>query len=149
RYRFLDAATYADRYGKAFPQFRFEELNWSVNPAMGKRYNYAIIGQRLLEGLARARAIYGRPLIFYSGYRNPTRQVEVHAPVKESLHQYGLAADLAVFPDTTPPLSGRTAPNEWDWLYFAESACAAGAHWVEPMTECDVNTPGCHLHMDF
>jgi hypothetical protein len=149
RYRFLDATAYEEIYGKRFPQIRFEELNWSVNPDTGARFRYAIIAQRLLEGLTRARAIYGRPLLFSSGYRNPTRQVEVHAPVKESLHQYGLAADLSVFPDTAQPRTGRTAPNEADWLYFAESACAAGAQWVEPMTECAVNTPDCHLHMDF
>jgi Carboxypeptidase regulatory-like domain/Peptidase M15 len=149
RYHFLDAAAYEQIYGKRFPQIRFEELNWSVNPDTGEHFRYAIIAQRLLEGLARARAIYGRPLLFSSGYRNPTRQVEVHAPVKESLHQYGLAADLSVFPDTAQPHTGRTSPNEGDWLYFAESACAAGAQWVEPMTDCAVNTPGCHLHMDF
>jgi hypothetical protein len=149
RHRFLDAAAYQQRYGRLYPMVRFEELNFSVNPATGGRYQYIIVSERLLQGLARARAIYGRELIFSSGYRNPTRQVEVHAPVKESLHQYGLAADLVVFPDIALPKTGRAAPNEADWLRFAESAVAAGASWVEPMTECDVNTVGCHLHMDF
>jgi hypothetical protein len=144
RYRFLDAARYAEQYGRRFPQIRFEELNWSVNPATGERYRFILVAERLLEGLARTRERYGRPLLFNSGYRNPTRQVEVHAPVKESLHQYGLAADLAVLPDVTASQDGTAAPSPQDWLSFAEAATAAGASWVEPLSES-----GGHLHVDF
>jgi hypothetical protein len=145
RYRFLDAAQYTERYGRRFPQIRFEELNWSLNPDTGERYRYVIVAERMLEGLARTRERYGRPLLFNSGYRNPTRQVEVHAPVKESLHQYGLAADLAVLPDPAAAKEGgAAAPNPQDWLTFAEAATAAGASWVEPLSES-----GGHLHVDF
>jgi hypothetical protein len=144
RYRFLDAAQYAERYGRRFPQIRFEELNWSVNPDTGERYRYVIVAERLLEGLARTRARYERPLIFNSGYRNPTRQVEVHAPVKESLHQYGLAADLAVLPTQPASPEGETPSSAADWLAFAQAATLAGASWVEPISES-----GGHLHVDF
>jgi hypothetical protein len=144
RYRFLDAAEYAERYGRRFPQIRFEELNWSMNPVTGERYRYILVAERLLEGLSRTRAAYGRPLVFNSGYRNPTRQVEVHAPVKESLHQYGLAADLAVLSDGAASQDGHASSGPHDWLAFAEAATAAGASWVEPLSES-----GGHLHVDF
>lgn len=149
RRQFLDAGEYAKRYGRRFPQFRFEELNWSVNPETGERYRYAILAERLLEGLTRLRERHGGPLIVTSGYRNPTRQVEVHAPVRESLHQYGLAADLAVPSDVAFPKTGRKTPSEADWLAFAEVAAEAGASWVEPLPETEEHAGGYHLHVDF
>jgi hypothetical protein len=144
RQKFLDAAEFAQRFGKRFPTIQFEEINFSLNSATGERYPYALVTDVLMLGLKRAQRLLGTEFHFTSGYRNPRRQEQVHAPVDESQHQYGYAADLLVRPG-----EGREAPNEADWLRMAEAACAVGAHFVEPMTLCHVNTTSCHLHMDF
>jgi hypothetical protein len=143
RSQFLDAAAFAARFGRRYPWLHFEDLNWSVNPTTRLRYSFAIIQPELVEGLDRVRRLYGSVTI-NSGYRNPTRQVEVHAPVRESLHQYGYAADLAVI-----PVGGRALPNEVDWRRLAEVACGARAKWVEPLTSSAPNSPGCHVHLDY
>ncbi len=88
RSEFVDATSFAARYGRRYPWLHFEDLNWSVNPNTRLRYSYAIIRPELLQGLDRVRQAYGG-IVINSGYRNPVRQVEVHAPVPESLHQYG------------------------------------------------------------
>jgi hypothetical protein len=143
RGEFLNAASFAARYGARYPWLRFEHLNWSVNPTTRERFSYALIRPELVVGLDRMRRVSGSVTI-NSGYRNPTRQVEVHAPVRESLHQYGYAADLAV-----PPAAGRSWPNETDWRQLAEVACGAHAKWVEPLTSSSPNGPGCHVHVDY
>jgi hypothetical protein len=143
RSEFLDAAGFAARYGRRYPWLRFEDLNWSVDRTTGLRYSYALIRPELVEGLDRVRRLYGS-LAINSGYRNPVRQVEVHAPVRESLHQYGYAADLAVTPG-----AGRGFPNEVDWRRLAEIACRARAKWVEPLADSGANGPECHVHLDY
>lgn len=143
RSEFMDAAAFAARYGRRYPWLRFEDLNWSVNPATRLRYAYAIIQPELVQGLEQVRRLYGG-VIINSGYRNPVHQVEVHAPVRESLHQYGYAADLAVTPGP-----GRGLPNEVDWRRLAEAACSARAKWVEPLASSAPNSPGCHVHLDY
>jgi hypothetical protein len=140
---FLDAASFTARYGRSYPWLHFEDLNWSVDPATGDRYSYALVRPELVEGLDRLRRMYGG-VIINSGYRNPVRQLAVHAPVRESLHQYGYAADLAVAPG-----EGRALPNEVDWRRLAEVACRAQAKWIEPLDSCAPNSPGCHVHMDY
>jgi len=143
RSEFIDAATFAARYGRRYPWLQFEDLNWSVNPNTRLRYAYAIIRPELVQGLDQVRHAYGG-IVINSGYRNPVRQVEVHAPVRESLHQYGCAADLAVIPG-----EGRALPNEVDWRRLAEVACSARAKWVEPLAASAPNSPGCHVHLDY
>jgi hypothetical protein len=143
RAEFLDAATFASRFGHAYPWLHFEDLNWSVNPTTRLRFAYAIIRPELVQGLDHVRRAYGS-VVINSGYRNPVRQVEVHAPAPESLHQYGYAADLAV-----TPAGGRPLPNEVDWRRLAEVACGAAAKWVEPLAASAPNSPGCHVHLDY
>jgi hypothetical protein len=143
RSEFVDAAAFSARYGRSYPWLHFEDLNWSVNPNTRLRYSYAIIRPELVQGLDQVRREYGG-VVINSGYRNPVRQVEVHAPVHESLHQYGYAADLAVTPG-----EGRALPNEADWRRLAEVACAAQAKWVEPLASSAPNSPGCHVHLDY
>jgi hypothetical protein len=143
RGEFVNAVDFAARYGQRFPWLRFEDLNWSVDPNTRERFSYALIRPELIAGLDRMRRAYGDVTI-NSGYRNPTRQVEVHAPVRESLHQYGYAADLAVAPG-----GGRAWPSEVDWRRLAEVACGASAKWVEPLTSSSPNGPGCHVHVDY
>lgn len=143
RSEFIDAATFAARYSRPYPWLRFEDLNWSVNPNTGHRYSWAILRPELLEGLDQVRRAYGS-VVINSGYRNPVHQVEVHASIRESLHQYGYAADLAVIPG-----EGRALPDEADWRRLAEAACSARAKWVEPLESSAPNSPGCHVHLDY
>jgi hypothetical protein len=143
RSEFMDAAAFAARYGSRYPWLHFEDLNWSVNGNTQARYSYAIIRPELVEGLDRVRRAY-RGIVINSGYRNPVHQIEVNAPVRESLHQYGCAADLAVLPGP-----GRGLPNEVDWRRLAEAACSAQAKWVEPLASSGPNSPGCHVHVDY
>lgn len=148
RAEFIDEATFALRYDKRFPNVSFAELNYSRIPGSEERYPVILADERLVAAVHRTELAYGRPLVVSSGFRNPVRQEQVHGSVNESHHQYGRAADLYVPPDSAPPLTGRTTTSEGDWLRLAAASIRGGGVWIEPMTQCHVNTAGCHVHLD-
>lgn len=143
RSEFLDAAEFARRFGKKYPAITFNEFNFSVIPSSEERYPVVLANEELLAVLHRTRKTYGRPLVFTSGFRNPVRQNVVHESVQESHHQYGRAADLYV-----PVDRARGIATEANWLRLAASAARSGSVWIEPMLSCNVNTAGCHVHLD-
>jgi hypothetical protein len=147
RSEFLDASGFRQRFGRRFPGVTFAELNWSVNPVSRQRYGWILANDELVAGVAAAEKSFGGPLRIVSGFRNPWHQLEVHAPVRESLHQYGRAVDILV-PAGCAGLA-NSVPNELDWLHLAKIACGVGARFVEPLLDCHPNSPSCHLHMDF
>jgi hypothetical protein len=148
RRELLDQEQFARLYGKKYPGVAFAELNWSKVPGTDERYPVILATERLVATLHQAEKHYGKPLIVSSGFRNPVRQTEVHSVVAESHHQYGRAADLYVAPDSAPPATGRDIAIERDWLKLAAASMRGGGVWVEPMTSCNVNTAGCHVHVD-
>ena len=144
----IDAVEFQRRYAKRYPATSFEQINWSINPATRQRYGYVMISERLLQAIQGTSIRYGRPVQITSGFRNPRRQEEVHGVVEESHHQYGRAADLYAVPDWAEPRTGRAITTEADWLRLAAAAVDGGAAWIEPMLLCNVNTAGCHVHLD-
>jgi hypothetical protein len=68
--------------------------------------------------------------------------------VEESHHQYGRAADLYVPAVTLRPGAAEKVASEADWLRLAAAAQRGGGGWIEPMLACNVNTAGCHVHLD-
>jgi carboxypeptidase family protein len=148
RWELIDETEFRKRYGKKYPGVEFSELNWSKQPVGGEKYPFIVATESLVRTIHQTEKVYGQPLVISSGFRNPIRQVEVHAPVGESYHQYGRAADLYVAPDSSPPKSGRKIATEKDWLRLAAAAIRGGGVWIEPMLACHVNTNGCHVHVD-
>lgn len=148
RAELLDADDFEARFGKSYPTVSFDELNWSRQPGTELRYPVILAAERMVAMLEQTRKEYARPVTVSSGFRNPVRQLEVHAAVEESRHQYGRAADLYVAPDSAPPKTGRSIATESDWLALAAAALRGGGVWIEPMLDCHVNTAGCHVHVD-
>ena len=148
RSELLDEAEFSRQFGKKYPGISFLELNWSQQPGNSERYPFIMADPKLLEVLNSLGKLYGAPVRLTSGFRNPVHQVEVHAAVEESHHQYGRAADLYVAPDSAVPKTGRTVASELDWLRLAAACLRAGGSWIEPMTDCHVGTDGCHVHVD-
>jgi hypothetical protein len=144
----LDADQFARLYRKKYRTVEFAELNWSKQPGGEERYPVILAAEELLRTIHQTEETYGRPLVISSGFRNPVRQVEVHASVGESHHQYGRAADLYAAPDSAPPQTGRKVTSEGDWLRLAAASLRGGGVWIEPMLACNVNTAGCHVHVD-
>ncbi|MFN3648796.1 MAG: carboxypeptidase regulatory-like domain-containing protein [Armatimonadota bacterium] len=145
----MDETEFQRRFGKKYPGVAFSEINFSRIPGRGEeRYPVVLAAEELVSSLHRMEKIYGRELIVSSGFRNPVRQVEVHGSVAESHHQYGRAADLYVVPDSAPPKTGRDVAWPNDWLRLAAAAVRGGGAWIEPMEVCNVNTAGCHVHVD-
>lgn len=144
----LDEDQFRRAYGKKYPDVTFAELNFSKQPDNEERYPVILAAESLVRTVQQLRAEYPLPVTLSSGFRNPVRQVEVHAVVGESHHQYGRAADLSVAPDSAPPKNGRTIAYPGDWLRLAAACLRAGGVWIEPMTECHVYTAGCHVHVD-
>lgn len=148
RRELIDEKEFAARYGKRFPSVTFAELNFSRIPGGEERYPVLLADERLVAAVHRTELAYGRELVVSSGFRNPVRQEQVHGSVNESHHQYGRAADLYVPPDSAPPRTGRSYTSESDWLRLAAASIRGGGVWIEPMTQCHVNTAGCHVHLD-
>lgn len=148
RTEFLDETEFTRLYRRRYPRVSFQQLNWSRQPGSEERYPAILASETLVQTLNEIETVYGRPLVVSSGFRNPVRQVEVHAAVEESHHQYGRAADLYVPPDSAPPRTGRTIALPADWLRLAAAAIRGGGAWIEPMLDCHVNTAGCHVHVD-
>jgi hypothetical protein len=148
RRELLDEAQFRALYRRRFPNVSFDELNWSQQPGVQERYPVILAAERLVRMLSELRKAYGRPVVVSSGFRNPVRQVLVHAAVSESHHQYGRALDLNVAPDSAWPHTGRGSASESDWLNLAASSVRAGGVWIEPMLACGVNTAACHVHAD-
>ncbi|MGV3721788.1 MAG: carboxypeptidase regulatory-like domain-containing protein [Actinomycetota bacterium] len=144
----LDEQQFKLAYGKKYPGVAFASLNWSRLPGKEERYPVILAQEELVRTIEQTQALYGRPLVVSSGFRNPVRQVEVHGSVAESHHQYGRAVDLYVAPDSAAPKTGRDYASEGDWLRLAVATMRGGGGWVEPMTACHVNTNGCHVHVD-
>ena len=169
REELLDEPAFEARFGREFPEVRFSDLNHSRIPGTeGERYPFILADGEMVGTVARTFRLFGRRLTVTSGFRNPVRQEEVHAPVDESHHQYGRAADIYVEPGFSLPVSGvRLTWDPWglpsaeefllppveaaspsDWLKLAAGTLRAGGRWVEPMTQCHVNTDACHVHVD-
>lgn len=148
RTKFLDETEFQRLYRRRYPRVSFAQLNWSRQPGSEERYPVILASESLVGALNEIEKVYGRPLVVSSGFRNPVRQVEVHAAVEESHHQYGRAADLYVPPDSAPPRTGRSIALPGDWLRLAAAAVRGGGSWIEPMLDCHVNTAGCHVHVD-
>jgi hypothetical protein len=144
----LDEQQFKLAYGKKYPGVAFASLNWSRLPGKEERYPVILAREELVRTIEQTQALYGRPVVVSSGFRNPVRQVEVHGSVAESHHQYGRAVDLYVAPDSAAPKTGRDYASEGDWLRLAAATMRGGGGWVEPMTACHVNTNGCHVHVD-
>ncbi len=82
---------------KRSANFSFAELN-------GSDYPFAILTDRLLNGLENVRRRNGnRPLGLTSGYRNPARNRRVGG-ASQSRHMYGDAADIGSNATTFDPL---------------------------------------------
>jgi hypothetical protein len=95
---------------KASPNFTFAELN-------SGEYNWAVISDRLLQGLEAVRTLVGgKPLSIGSAYRNPRRNDSLPNSVPNSRHQYGDAADV-----TPSDLNGDgiVDANDRDMLFAA------------------------------
>ncbi len=148
RAELLDEVQFRRRYAKKYPAVQFSELNFSRRPGTQDRYPYVMVSERLIATLQKTEKLFGRPLIFGSGFRNPTWQVVVHGSVEESHHQYGRAADLHVPPDCAAPKTGRDIAWPADWLKLAAASLRGGGVWIEPMTDCHPWTNGCHVHVD-
>ncbi|HTE21012.1 MAG TPA: carboxypeptidase regulatory-like domain-containing protein, partial [Armatimonadota bacterium] len=144
----LDEMEFRKRYGRKYRSVQFAELNKTKQPGRAEQYPYILAEEALVGALHRAEREYGRPLNITSGFRNPVRQVEVHASVGESHHQYGRAADLYVPPDSVHPGTRQRIASELDWFRLASAALRGGGVWIEPMLACHVNTDGCHVHVD-
>lgn len=142
----LDDGQYYRRFGRKYSSVTFNELNSSRSPATGQPYPAVPLTEELVRTLHLAERAYGKPLTITSGFRNPVRQLEVHAEVEQSHHQYGRAADLLVPPSTS--LAGKQVASEQDWLRLASAALQGGGRWIEPLTSSDPNTDHCHVHVD-
>ena len=142
----IDEGEFYRRFGRRYQSVSFEELNTSRNPATGQKYPAIPLAEELVRTVHRAEKAYGRPVQVTSGFRNPVRQLEVHAEVEQSHHQYGRAADLYVPPGTFR--GGKRIASEADWLRLASAALEAGGSWIEPMLACHPNTDQCHVHVD-
>lgn len=106
--------------------FTFAELNWGT-------YSWAIIRQRLLDGLEAMRTEYGGPLTITSGYRNPAKDATFTNPPNQypnGQHRFGLAADIS--------------SNSLTWLPLSQAGKRAGA-CVEPLAMSGF----AHVHVDW
>jgi hypothetical protein len=142
----LDEGDFYRKYGRKYRGLSFDQLNTSKNPGNGRKYPAIPLTESLLQVIRQTEKSYGRPLQITSGFRNPVHQEEVHAGVEESHHQYGRAVDLYVPPRSS--VGGKMVASEVDWLTLASAALKGGGAWIEPMTDCGVNTDACHVHVD-
>ena len=116
RTAFVNAQTYVNP-----GHFVFNAINWSVNPATGSRYNWAIftIGQHLENIRA---AIGNQIMSVNSGYRSPIRQLQVNPTAPESRHIYGDAVDIGL-----RDWDGNGNTDELDYWIMRRAAEAKGA----------------------
>lgn len=115
--------------------FTSEKFNSSENVS-GNKYENILCKILLQLENVRDRA-NGAKMIINSGFRNPYKQAKV-SKAKESMHMYGLAADIA-----RGDFNGDGKHDNKDWDIMAQAAKQAGA-CVEPIKRAPT-----WIHMDW
>ncbi len=115
--------------------FSLREFNSSRRVGGGQ---YRQIPCAILEELEQVHAVAGNvPMIINSGFRNPYKQKKVSS-ARESLHIYGLAADIARRDFNK---DGKQDNKDWDLMFRAAKHVGA---CVEPITLAST-----WIHMDW
>ncbi|MFH0800258.1 MAG: D-Ala-D-Ala carboxypeptidase family metallohydrolase [Pseudomonadota bacterium] len=105
--------------------FSFDDFNRSMN-ASGEKYPYILC--RILDRLEAVKVRAGAaPMAINSGFRNPYKNGKTPGSGRESMHIYGLAADIAL-----DDFNEDGKRDEDDWKLMARAARAEGA-CVEPI----------------
>ncbi len=112
-----------------FKYFKYSEFDDPTVPGSGELY----MSEEFIKKLDKARGIAGVPFKINSGYRTKEHNLEVGG-VANSAHTLGLAADIAITPETKQKIASALYKAGFKRLGFANSFIHVDLDKSKPQT---------------